>query len=88
MLFSTLNHLNFTAHGKHYPPALEDEIWRLESIGKDGPYQKKLNKEGIRTVQEFLFSYAKDSEKLQKVSFCAEKKKDKTSHFAFCCLMN
>lgn len=63
----------FTAHGKHHPPGLEDEIWRLESIGKDGPYQKKLNEENIRTVGDFLFSYFKDSKKLQKVSFYALK---------------
>ncbi|XP_074557331.1 calmodulin-binding protein 60 C-like [Curcuma longa] len=55
------------AHGKHHPPGLEDEIWRLESIGKDGPYQKKLNEENIRTVGDFLFSYFKDSKKLQKI---------------------
>lgn len=39
---------------KHYPPALEDEVWRLEKIGKDGTFRKKLSKEGIDTVQDFL----------------------------------
>ncbi|KAG6517503.1 hypothetical protein ZIOFF_020895 [Zingiber officinale] len=55
------------AHGKRHPPVLEDEIWRLESIGKDGPYQKKLNEEGIRTVGDFLLSYNQDPKKLQNI---------------------
>jgi hypothetical protein len=39
---------------KHYPPALEDEVWRLEKIGKDGAFHKRLSQEGIETVQQFL----------------------------------
>lgn len=77
MLFSTLNYL-FTAHGKRHPPVLEDEIWRLESIGKDGPYQKKLNEEGIRTVGDFLLSYNQDPKKLQNVSFMPKQEKIKS----------
>lgn len=39
---------------KHYPPALGDEVWRLEKIGKDGTFRKKLSSNGINTVQDFL----------------------------------
>ncbi|KAM3268738.1 protein SAR DEFICIENT 1 [Capsicum chacoense] len=39
---------------KHYPPALGDEVWRLEKIGKDGIFHKKLSLNGINTVQDFL----------------------------------
>ncbi|KAH0676953.1 hypothetical protein KY285_024754 [Solanum tuberosum] len=39
---------------KHYPPALGDEVWRLEKIGKDGTFRKKLSSKGINTVQDFL----------------------------------
>ncbi|XP_055828388.1 protein SAR DEFICIENT 1 [Solanum dulcamara] len=39
---------------KHYPPALGDEVWRLEKIGKDGTFHKKLSSNGINTVQDFL----------------------------------
>ncbi|EPS64102.1 hypothetical protein M569_10679, partial [Genlisea aurea] len=39
---------------KHYPPALDDDVWRLEKIGKDGSFHKKLNAAGIHTVEEFL----------------------------------
>ncbi|KAF3643476.1 Protein SAR DEFICIENT 1, partial [Capsicum annuum] len=37
---------------KHYPPALRDEVWRLEKIGKDGIFHKKLSLNGINTVQD------------------------------------
>ncbi|CAM6074927.1 unnamed protein product [Sphagnum tenellum] len=39
---------------KHYPPALQDEVWRLDRIGKDGAFHKRLSKEGIETVEQFL----------------------------------
>lgn len=53
---------------KHYPPALDDEVWRLEKIGKDGAFHKKLNKAGIYNVKEFLRLMVKDSQKLRTVS--------------------
>ncbi|KAF6173652.1 hypothetical protein GIB67_023011 [Kingdonia uniflora] len=39
---------------KHYPPSLDDEIWRLEKIGKDGAFHSRLVSNGICTVQDFL----------------------------------
>ncbi|GAB2269883.1 hypothetical protein Dimus_004802 [Dionaea muscipula] len=39
---------------KHYPPTLSDEVWRLEKIGKDGAFHKRLNKEHVKSVREFL----------------------------------
>ncbi|KAJ6765046.1 PROTEIN SAR DEFICIENT 1 [Salix koriyanagi] len=39
---------------KHHPPALQDEVWRLEKIGKDGAFHKKLAAARINTVQDFL----------------------------------
>ncbi|KAF1001558.1 protein SAR DEFICIENT 1 [Apium graveolens] len=39
---------------KHHPPMLDDEVWRLEKIGKDGAFHRKLAAEGIHTVQDFL----------------------------------
>jgi hypothetical protein len=39
---------------KHYPPTLQDEVWRLDRIGKDGAFHKRLSKEGIETVEQFL----------------------------------
>lgn len=50
---------------KHYPPALSDEVWRLEKIGKDGAFHKKLTAEGIVNVEDFLRKLVKDSAKLR-----------------------
>ncbi|KAL0916693.1 hypothetical protein M5K25_014222 [Dendrobium thyrsiflorum] len=52
---------------KHYPPALKDEVWRLEKIGKDGAFHKKLNKVGICTVEEFLRLLIRDPQRLRNI---------------------
>ncbi|KAI3763115.1 hypothetical protein L1987_53565 [Smallanthus sonchifolius] len=39
---------------KHHPPYLSDEVWRLEKISKDGAFHKRLNKENVKTVKDFL----------------------------------
>ena len=46
---------------------LHDEVWRLEKIGKDGSFHKKLSSERINTVQDFLKLLTVDSQKLRKV---------------------
>ncbi|KAF0902217.1 hypothetical protein E2562_014456 [Oryza meyeriana var. granulata] len=45
---------------KHHPPALSDDVWRLEKIGKDGVFHKKLADFGIHTVQDFLRNLVMD----------------------------
>ncbi|KAG9459572.1 hypothetical protein H6P81_004080 [Aristolochia fimbriata] len=57
------------SYRKHYPPSLDDDIWRLEKIGKDGVYHKKLSDGGIRTVQDFLRFLVTDSVALRS-KFC------------------
>ncbi|WJZ96301.1 hypothetical protein VitviT2T_014998 [Vitis vinifera] len=52
---------------KHYPPALNDEVWRLEKIGKDGSFHKRLNKAGIFTVEDFLRLVVRDSQRLRNI---------------------
>ncbi|KAI3931152.1 hypothetical protein MKX01_029342 [Papaver californicum] len=52
---------------KHYPPALNDDVWRLEKIGKDGSFHKRLNKSGIYTVEDFLRLVVRDSPRLRSV---------------------
>ncbi|XP_071726983.1 calmodulin-binding protein 60 B-like [Rutidosis leptorrhynchoides] len=42
------------SYQKHHPPALEDEIWRLEKIAKDGVLHERLAKHRICTVKDFL----------------------------------
>ncbi|KAL3535355.1 hypothetical protein ACH5RR_003816 [Cinchona calisaya] len=52
---------------KHYPPALTDEVWRLEKIGKDGSFHKRLNHAGIFSVENFLRLVVRDSQKLRSI---------------------
>ncbi|EAZ30858.1 hypothetical protein OsJ_14930 [Oryza sativa Japonica Group] len=52
---------------KHYPPALKDDVWRLEKIGKDGAFHKKLNSNGIYTVEHFLQLLVRDQQKLRTI---------------------
>ncbi|KAF3796561.1 Calmodulin-binding protein 60 D [Nymphaea thermarum] len=52
---------------KHYPPSLADEVWRLEKIGKDGAFHKRLNKENIHTVKDFLTLLSIDSQRLRSI---------------------
>ncbi|XP_024522578.1 calmodulin-binding protein 60 D isoform X2 [Selaginella moellendorffii] len=53
---------------KHYPPALGDDVWRLDKIGKDGAFHKRLNKAGIFSVEDFLRLVVMDPQKLRNVS--------------------
>ena len=52
---------------KHYPPALHDEVWRLDRIAKDGALHKKLIKSSIMTVEDFLRILVKDPQRLRSV---------------------
>ncbi|KAG5229888.1 protein SAR DEFICIENT [Salix suchowensis] len=52
---------------KHHPPMLNDEVWRLEKIGKDGAFHRKLAAEGINTVQDFLKLSVVDRQKLRMI---------------------
>ncbi|KAM5548150.1 calmodulin-binding protein 60 E-like [Rosa sericea] len=52
---------------KHYPPALHDEVWRLDRIAKDGALHKKLIKSEIVTVEDFLRLLVKDPQKLRSI---------------------
>ena len=52
---------------KHHPPSLADEVWRLEKIGKDGAFHRRLSKERIKTVKDFLTLYFVDPARLRNV---------------------
>lgn len=52
---------------KHYPPALNDDVWRLEKIGKDGSFHKRLNNAGIFSVEDFLRLVVRDPQKLRSI---------------------
>ncbi|KAL3740314.1 hypothetical protein ACJRO7_021570 [Eucalyptus globulus] len=55
------------SYKKHYPPASDDDIWRLEKIAKDGKLHKNLCEAGIHKVEDFLLQLFIDSEKLRKI---------------------
>ncbi|KAI3524334.1 hypothetical protein L1887_02987 [Cichorium endivia] len=52
---------------KHYPPALHDEVWRLDRIAKDGALHKKLMKSEIITVEDFLRVLVRDPQRLRNI---------------------
>ncbi|XP_044481216.1 calmodulin-binding protein 60 A-like [Mangifera indica] len=52
---------------KHHPPSLSDEVWRLEKIGKDGAFHKRLTREKILTVKDFLTSLILDPARLRQI---------------------
>ncbi|TQD76938.1 hypothetical protein C1H46_037531 [Malus baccata] len=52
---------------KHHPPSLLDEVWRLEKIGKDGAFHKRLSRENINTVNDFLIQLFINPSRLRNV---------------------
>ncbi|XP_044477589.1 protein SAR DEFICIENT 1-like [Mangifera indica] len=52
---------------KHHPPMLQDEVWRLEKIGKDGVFHRRLSSCGIKSVQDFLKLSTVDQPKLKRI---------------------
>ncbi|XLU31897.1 hypothetical protein S245_067963, partial [Arachis hypogaea] len=55
---------------KHYPPYLNDDIWRLEKIAKDGKIHKRVSSHGIHTVKDLLQLYTTEPSSL----YVAERK--------------
>ncbi|XP_059303550.1 calmodulin-binding protein 60 A-like [Lycium ferocissimum] len=52
---------------KHHPPSLSDEVWRLEKIGKDGAFHRRLSKERVNSVKDFLTLLYLDPTRLRNV---------------------
>lgn len=48
---------------------LNDEVWRLEKIGKDGAFHKKLASINVNSVQDFLKLSIVDPAKLKNACF-------------------
>ncbi|KAI6668801.1 hypothetical protein NL676_007157 [Syzygium grande] len=55
------------SYKKHYPPASDDEIWRLKKIAKDGKFHQKLSEAGIKKVEDFLLQLYTNSKKLREI---------------------
>ncbi|XP_019197252.1 PREDICTED: calmodulin-binding protein 60 A-like isoform X2 [Ipomoea nil] len=52
---------------KHYPPCLLDEVWRLEKISKEGAFHRRLKKERVITVKDFLTLFYLEPTRLRKI---------------------
>ena len=59
--------LLLAVYKKHHPPSLSDKVWRLEKIGKDGAFHKRLTFERVRTVKDFLILLNLDPARLRNV---------------------
>ncbi|KAL2469106.1 calmodulin-binding protein 60 C-like [Forsythia ovata] len=55
------------SYQKHYPPSLDDEVWRLEKIAKDGASHKRLAQHDISSVKDFLRLYITDQSSLRTI---------------------
>ncbi|XP_061371933.1 calmodulin-binding protein 60 B-like [Gastrolobium bilobum] len=49
---------------KHHPPSLNDDIWRLEKIAKEGKIHQRLSLHGIHTVKDLLQLYITNASSL------------------------
>ncbi|KAJ1265757.1 hypothetical protein BS78_08G099900 [Paspalum vaginatum] len=52
---------------KSNSPRLDDDVYRLDAIAKDGAYHKRLQEANIHTVQDFLKALNKDPDELYKI---------------------
>ncbi|MCD7446481.1 hypothetical protein HAX54_007795 [Datura stramonium] len=73
---------------KHYPPTLDDEIWRLEKIAKDGASHKRLIQKGISCVKDFLRLYVTDPSLLRKMLACGTNIWEKITEHVNTCLLD
>ncbi|KAJ8752464.1 hypothetical protein K2173_004752 [Erythroxylum novogranatense] len=73
---------------KHHPPLLDDAIWRLEKIAKDGSNHVQLASNGIRTVKDFLQLHATDPLKLRNMLKVANKSWNAIIEHANSCVLN
>ncbi|KAK9684672.1 hypothetical protein RND81_10G224600 [Saponaria officinalis] len=75
---------------KHHPPSLFDEVWRLEKIGKDGAFHKRLSIERVKTVKDFLILLNLDPARLRNIlgSGMSAKMWDVTVEHARTCVLD
>jgi len=57
----------FIGYRKHDIPSLNDDVWRLKKISKDGAFYDALRGSGILFVKDFLRLYYKDEQALRNV---------------------
>ncbi|XP_058226229.1 calmodulin-binding protein 60 A-like isoform X2 [Rhododendron vialii] len=71
---------------KHFPPSLNDEVWRLQMISKDGPIHNRLVSENIKTVKDFLTRFFVDPQSLQNILGSAKRLESIVDHAQTCIL--
>ncbi|PNT62548.1 calmodulin-binding protein 60 A isoform X3 [Brachypodium distachyon] len=78
------------ANEKRHPPKLDDDVYRLEEISKDGIYHKRLQKAHIFTVHDFLKALNKNDKKLREEVLQMRKQHNSfvkmVNHARECCL--
>ncbi|KAL3512925.1 hypothetical protein ACH5RR_025642 [Cinchona calisaya] len=52
---------------KDYTLSLHDKVWRLKSIGRDGPFHRKLSTKNINTVADFLTEFSMNPQGLRDI---------------------
>ncbi|KAL6846937.1 hypothetical protein ACP4OV_022790 [Aristida adscensionis] len=75
---------------KSYPPNLNDRVYRLDEIGKDGKYCERLKENNIRTVEDFLKALNKDPDNLAEILQIRKEHKPwekMVRHARECCLL-
>ncbi|KAK9673296.1 hypothetical protein RND81_12G158500 [Saponaria officinalis] len=65
-VFVVLDHRGESTQ-KHSKPSLDDPVWRLRKILKQGVSHKKLDAHGIKTVKDFLMHYYTNPSSLRNV---------------------
>ncbi|WOH10520.1 hypothetical protein DCAR_0729989 [Daucus carota subsp. sativus] len=73
---------------KKYPPALSDEIWRLNKIGKRGTFRERLRGENIESVGDFLKLLVMEPERLENILRAHPKTWDAITEHARTCLID
>jgi hypothetical protein len=66
-MFIVIYHIIITGYKKHDIPSLDDDVWRLKKISKDGALHDALRGSGILLVKDLLRLYYKDQQALRKV---------------------
>ncbi|CDP16422.1 unnamed protein product [Coffea canephora] len=70
---------------KHYPPSPSDEVWRLNNIWKNGATHKRLKREKVNYVKDFLTGLSKDPQELKRLVRLPEPKWEDTVRHAQTC---
>ncbi|XP_020170190.1 calmodulin-binding protein 60 D isoform X2 [Aegilops tauschii subsp. strangulata] len=78
------------ANEKRHPPRLDDEVYRLEEISRDGIYHRRLKNVHIFTVEDFLKALNKDADVLREMVLEIKKRSNAwermVKHARECCL--